>query len=381
MKLQVKDDIDRDLEISDEEIFEIDEIYPTTIQVKKVAYSVFEMKRKHSSDKPRVILDSSFQRNHVWKENRPSELIESVLMGLPLPVFYFYQDKHGHLIVIDGRQRLTALFDYMDNKYPLRKLKILGNLNNKNFTNLEPVMQSRLEDYQIEAYVIMPPTPDRIKFDIFDRVNRGGVPLNKQEIRNALYQGNATELLNTLTNTVEFAKATGNSFSIEKRMKDKYLIIRYLSMLLYKEEMIKGKGNERYVFSGDIDEILGLTMECLNAMDENEVSKIIKDVKHGLTLSYFCLGENVFRIRWDGVRTPINMNVFESIMLIMHMLPDDLENCYVDVIKEKVRSFVTGEQFLDNINSHRDNKNKWLERVNMSIELGKDILYDIRGAN
>ena len=88
-------------------------------------------------------------------------------------MFYFNQDKYGKLIVIDGRQRLTALFEFMDDKYQLRKLKVLSEHNDKCFSQLSPVLQARIEDYQIQAHVIMPPTPDRIKFDIFDRVNRG----------------------------------------------------------------------------------------------------------------------------------------------------------------------------------------------------------------
>lgn len=158
----------------------------------------------------RCILDSDFQRDFVWKINRKVELIESVLMGLPLPNFYFSQDKYGRLIVIDGRQRLTALFEFMDNSYRLSDLKILTQINNMRFSELSPILRGRLEDYQIQAHVIMPPTPDRIKFDIFDRVNRGGMQLTKQEIRNALYQGEVTRLLTRLADSEESRQATGN---------------------------------------------------------------------------------------------------------------------------------------------------------------------------
>ncbi|MDE6054534.1 MAG: DUF262 domain-containing protein, partial [Lachnospiraceae bacterium] len=165
------------------------QIYPMDgIKVDKGFYTVFELKRRFDSKEKRIILDSEFQREDVWKYDRKSELIESVLMGLPLPIFYFNQDKYGKIIVVDGRQRLTALFEYMNDTYPLIKLKILPQLNNLKFSQLPPHLAGRLEDYQIQAHVIQPPTPDRIKFDIFDRVNRAGTQLNKQEIRNALYQ-------------------------------------------------------------------------------------------------------------------------------------------------------------------------------------------------
>ena len=94
-------------------------------------------------------------------------------------------------------------------------------------------MQTKIEDYQIIAHVIQPPTPDRIKFDIFDRVNRAGTQLNKQEIRNALYQGNATQLLSQLCQTSEFAEATENGFAKEVRMKDRYIVLRFIAFYLY----------------------------------------------------------------------------------------------------------------------------------------------------
>ncbi len=89
---------------------------------------------------------------------------------------------------------------------------------------MAPVYQSKIEDYQIMAYVIQPMTPERVKFDIFDRVNRAGTKLNKQEIRNALYHGQSTRLLNILCNTEEFNRATENYFVKDTRMKNRYLL-------------------------------------------------------------------------------------------------------------------------------------------------------------
>ncbi len=183
-----EDDIDRDLDV--EADADDEHIYPLSdIKIEKGFYTVFELKRKADASAPRIVLDSDFQRENVWNRKRNSELVESVLMGLPLPIFYFSQDKYGRLIVVDGRQRLTALFSYMDGDYALDRLRVLRDLNGKKFGDLTPVQTTRIEDFQIQAHVIIPPTPDRIKYDIFDRVNRGGIARNKQEMRNALYQG------------------------------------------------------------------------------------------------------------------------------------------------------------------------------------------------
>ena len=147
-----------------------EQIYPMDgIKVDKGFYSVFELRRRYQSPNKRIVLDSDFQRDDVWGLKRKAELVESVLMGLPLPIFYFNQDKYGRLIVVDGRQRLSALFEYMDDQFALQDLNVLPQLDGKKFSDLPPVTAGKLEDYQIQAHVILPPTPDRIKFDIFDR--------------------------------------------------------------------------------------------------------------------------------------------------------------------------------------------------------------------
>lgn len=129
---------------------EDEQIYPMNgIKVDKGFYTIFELKRKFDSSEKRIILDSDFQREEVWNLQRKIELVESVLMGLPLPIFYFNQDKYGRLIVVDGRQRLTALFEYMDDKFSLNKLKILPQMDGLKFSDLTPIMASRIEDYQL----------------------------------------------------------------------------------------------------------------------------------------------------------------------------------------------------------------------------------------
>ena len=120
------------LEIGDNEEHEKEEkakFYPNMpIKIDKDQYSVFEMKRKF--DKEKICMDPSFQRNFVWSEQQKSELIESVIMGIPLPLLYLAESQQGELIVVDGRQRLTTFFDFLDNKFKLSKLRIMRQLKN-----------------------------------------------------------------------------------------------------------------------------------------------------------------------------------------------------------------------------------------------------------
>ncbi len=217
-------------ELEGEESLDIEknkEIYlKTEIKMSKVQYSIFEIKRKYER-KIDFLIDPDFQRESVWEKNKQkSELIESILMGIPIQLIYFFETKEGVKEVVDGRQRITTIVDFLNNKFYLKDLKILGDLNGKRFNDLEPILQTKIEDYQLEGYVIQPPTPEKVKFDIFDRINRGGTKLNKQEIRNDLYQGNDTEILKELSSLKKLKKATGYSVK-ETRMKDRYIILRF----------------------------------------------------------------------------------------------------------------------------------------------------------
>ncbi len=350
-----------------------EQIYPMDgIKVDKGFYSVFELRRRYQSPNKRIVLDSDFQRDDVWGLKRKAELVESVLMGLPLPIFYFNQDKYGRLIVVDGRQRLSALFEYMDDQFALQDLNVLPQLDGKKFSDLPPVTAGKLEDYQIQAHVILPPTPDRIKFDIFDRVNRGGVQLNKQEIRNALYQGKATELLKRLASCDEFLSATGGAFENERRMKDKYILTRFLTFYLFKAGLIQNDQGERYEYKGDMDDFLGRGMDTLNNMEDGMIQKLEGKTKLILDRCWYYLGENAFRLHREGRRSPINMNVFEAVMFIMNFVPD-LRESLKDMIQKNVFGFIASDIFQDNIAGRRDSEIKLMWRLGQSEALGKKV--------
>lgn len=351
-------------------------IYPINgIKVDKGLYTVYELKRRYDAVKKRFILDSDFQRENIWRQDRKSELIESVLMGLPLPVFYFSQDKYGILIAVDGRQRLTALFSYMNDDFALEKLKILPEINAMKFSELSPLLKGRIEDFQIQAHVIMPPTPDRIKFDIFDRVNRGGMQLNKQEMRNALYQGNATRLLNRLVKSPEFSDATGKVFKKETRMKDKYLLTRFITFYLYRKGLLIDEAGKRYEYRDDIDEILGKGMDTLNCMSDQEIQSIERFILETLSKSCFYFGEDAFRLMIGEIKTPINVNVFESILYILQYIPKD-NNEILENVRRDTNLFLNSDEFRKNIRYHHDSMVKLEWRLSRAEEIGRAFCCD-----
>ncbi|MFJ7663902.1 DUF262 domain-containing protein [Lysinibacillus sp. NPDC097162] len=321
---------------------DLQEVYPNAdIKVDRDQYPIFQLYRKF--DKQQIILDPDFQREDVWGLKQKSELIETVLMGIPLPIFYLSERKDGKLVVVDGRQRLTTFFSYLNDEFKLSNLKILSKINDKKFSELDPILQANLEDFQIIAQVIKPPTPDRIKFDIFDRVNRGGTPLNNQEMRNALYQGKATSLLKLIADSEEFKLATVNSIK-PSRMKDRYLILRTIAFYLWNNGLLKDANGEEILYKNDIDEFLGKTMEYLNRCSEEDVEKIKISFLKSMKNNYVVMKENSFRrLQINGRRQPINMILFESLTIFMWDL--SVEYCIENkkVIFDKINEFLSNE--------------------------------------
>ena len=232
-----------------------DEIYPLSlIRIEKGRMSLFEIKRQ-CEERKQLILDPEFQREYVWTQKQKSELIESILMGIPIPIVYLFQTRDARIQVVDGRQRIGAIIDFMNNKFGLTELKIMKNIKRgTKFKHLEPIQQRKIEDYQIDTYLIQPPTPERVKFDIFDRVNRGGTKLNNQEMRNALYQGESTRLLKELSELDSFKKATNNSIK-SKQMKDRYIILRFIGFYLYFSKQL-----DDIEYKGNVDDFLAEVM-------------------------------------------------------------------------------------------------------------------------
>lgn len=305
----------------DEEITPSDEVYPAEVRVNRAQFSCSHVKilveKRHELE-----ISPEFQRNNVWKSSQMSELVESILMGIPIPVIYLFEDRDGNKQIVDGKQRITTIIDFQDDKFTLNGLHVMPSYNWKKFSTLPPKMRGAFEDYQLSFYIIQPPTPERVKYDIFDRVNRGGTQLTHQEMREALYMGKATDMLKYLREeNGSFLKATGNSIP-EKRKKDTYLILRSVSFMLlwgFSDRVKKLNNGKDISYKSDIDDFLASTMIFLNnKADEG----LIKDLEHRFLSSmdyiYDIMGSDGFRFAHEegSSRRPISMPLFETLTYI-----------------------------------------------------------------
>lgn len=178
-----------------------------------------------------------FQRHFVWNSIQKSKLIESLLLRIPLPLFYFAEDNEGRLTIVDGLQRLTTIKEFMRNEFPLKNLEYLDDGVKGRYykTNLEKGQKGIDPKYyrwfnmtQFAVNVIDPSSPFKVKYDIFRRINTGGRPLKNQEIRNCLSSISLRKLLNEMILLNEFKSATNSSVKPD-RMEDQEVALRFIT--------------------------------------------------------------------------------------------------------------------------------------------------------
>ena len=176
-------------------------------------------------------LHPEFQRSSgIWTNTNKSRLIESLLIRIPIPSLYFDASDDDHWSVIDGLQRLSTIYEFVNDHFKLSNLEFLHDLNGKTYSQMGSKYQTRIDETEIASYLIMPGTPLRVKFDIFRRINTGGRPLCPQEIRHALNNGPCTRLLQAMVETDEFKSAVCGGVSA-LRMADRECALRYLAFL------------------------------------------------------------------------------------------------------------------------------------------------------
>ncbi len=292
---------------------ETNNIYPNAeIRVSRAQYSTLHIKHM-VEDRGELVINPDFQRHHVWKQKQNVELVESILMGIPIPAIYLFEAKDGTKQVVDGQQRISAILGFLNNKFSLKGLKILTEFEGMFFRDIDNKFQGVFEDFQLSFYIIQPPTPERVKYDIFDRVNRGGTNLTSQEMRNALYRGKATSLLEKLSKSEPFLLATGGTVS-PKRFKDQDMILRAIAFDLYhrhSHELFDQNG-EKIVYRSDMDDFLAKIMVFLNERaPESLLDMCCSRFIHAMTSIHNILGEDAFRFPSRSVRRrPFNMPLF-----------------------------------------------------------------------
>jgi hypothetical protein len=269
-----------------------------------------------------IDLAPDFQRKAgIWTDGKQSRLIESLLLRIPIPSFYAAEKKDGSWAIVDGIQRLTSIARFVDPEtigtgpLTLTGLEYLRNFEGAGFANLSGKLQIRLRETEVVVHVIRRGTPEPVMFNVFARINTGGEPLTRQEIRHALISGRARTLLAELAETEEFRRATGYSV-VGDRMADREMVLRFLAFRMTSPHAYK---------SGDFDAFLAEAMHQVNRLDSEEENRLRTEFLTAMLAAEEIFGNHAFRKyrRNQQRKSPINKALFEAVAVNLASLGEN----------------------------------------------------------
>lgn len=304
--------------------------------------------------KGRLNVQPEFQRQFVWDEVKSSRLIESALLDIPIPIVYLSEEKDGKENVIDGQQRLTSFFSFIDGKFPdskefkLKKLNVFTELNGKKFNQLSEELQDKITTYKIRVIKFKKESDGDLQFEIFARLNSGSVPLNDQELRNCVFRGKFNELLKELSQDKDFKYLLGIA-TPDRRMKDRELVLRFATFHFY-----------TYLnYAAPIKKFLNDSMEKYQNISSSDETNLRNAFKNTVQIIRSLLDTNAFKRfyrgdeknkngKWETQK--FNVSLFD--ILMYSFAREDKNTVYqnLDRIREALIDLMTKDQdFIDSI--------------------------------
>ena len=279
-------------------------------------------------------LSPDFQRrSNLWGETTKSALIESMLLKIPIPSLYIAEDNDGNYTVVDGLQRMCAIAHFVnvaalnravDKKLsPLRlkKMASLEEYEDFSFDDLPRMLKRRINETELTLHIIRASTPAAVKFNIFARINRGGLPLTAQEIRNAVYRGEWRRHTHAMAESNIFKRATEGRIRGE-RMEDLELILRFAALYSLPKGTARPPDQTLDDFLNDFVE-----KKC-QQWDSLKWAKVVDAFERAMLNATKIFGRIAFR-KYSGPgdsRRPINRGLFETeSVAIARCTPQELE--------------------------------------------------------
>jgi hypothetical protein len=347
-----------------------------TVKTQSMEYDLETLVKK--INKGIIKLNPDYQRNHRWKDNTSSKLIESLILNIPIPTIYMSQDIDvdedveddiPRYSVIDGQQRLTAITNYMSNKLILIELEVLEDLNGCYYKDLPPFLIRRLEERTIKCLRIDSTVDPQVKYDIFERLNSGSVELTAQELRNAIYRGKFNNMIKELATDEKFRallnideKDTDENNKV-KKMEDVELVLRFFVL----------DNDNYYNLKKGFKKFLSDEMEKFNDYTEEQLS-IMKDrFKKTMKIIYNSFGNLAFaKYKYEN-RNYVKMSNFNAAVYdalsIAVVMTIDLDGKIEQLKIDKFKALFSDNTFFESVSGSVNDKKK----VETRIEKAKEI--------
>ncbi|HEV2482986.1 MAG TPA: DUF262 domain-containing protein [Puia sp.] len=318
--------------------------------------------------KKTIDLAPKYQRRFRWDAERKSKLIESFLMNVPVPPIFLNEDDFGKYSVIDGKQRLSAINEFLIGTHKLTGLEVFKDLNGTTFFDLPIEFQNSLKiRANVRAIIILRQSDKDIKYEVFQRLNTGGVRLNSQEIRNSAFPGNLNDKIIELSENKQFHKMLGikskGTSKIYQEMKDAEMILRFFSL----KEIWKD-------YAGGLKKILDSYMDDNQLMNVKDVNVLEKEFKDTLEKVEIIFGSDGAFRRWlpqkGKWKQQISIPLFDAQMLTCYKKnKSKLLEGKSQILSGFKKLFTGDNDFVQSIESSTGTPNRFLYRCKTMDQL------------
>ena len=353
-----------------------------TVKTQSIEYDIETLIKK--LDKNIIKLDPEYQRRHRWDNKTSSRLIESLILNIPVPTVYISQDidvdtetsdQEFRYSVIDGQQRLTAIKNFLKDKFQLEGLESLEELNGCFYKDLPPFLIRRLEERSIKCLRIDSTLDAQVKLDIFERLNSGSVKLEAQELRNAVFHGKFNNLIKELSKNINYRELLQINLNSPddnnkvKKMEDVEIVLRFFAL-----------GNNRYSKFRKTKEkgfihFLDESLDEFNQISENEL--IVCKASFINTMSFIStnFGNKIFsKYKFNEnkfedlkLQSKFNIAVFDAFAIAIH---DALEeNIKIEDKKNDLLALFRDKDFFDSISGSYLDTSKLKYRITKAKEV------------
>ncbi|HEY9695522.1 MAG TPA: DUF262 domain-containing protein [Oculatellaceae cyanobacterium] len=345
----------------DDEDENLEPFDPTKIRVKTKPMTMDLLLKRIKYDE--IDLAPDFQRqSDIWTDKAKSRLIESLLIRIPLPAFYIDATNDDKWIIIDGLQRISTFKSFIiDKALKLTGLQFLKDLEKKNYDNLPRHYQRRIDETELTVYLIEPGTPPEVKYNIFQRINTGGLPLNPQELRQAMNPGKAIKILKQLAQLPEFERVTNLSKKKKERMNDHEFVLGFIAFTLISYENYPTNKGRNY--------FLHETMKKLNTIDDDSIQTIEDKFVISMNAAYNIFENVAFR---KSSNSPVNKALFEAWSVILSKLNFQEIESLIDrkeILQEKFREKMENDiEFLKSISQAANKVQYRFGQINQIVQ-------------
>ncbi|MER5292572.1 DUF262 domain-containing protein [Streptomyces pharetrae] len=371
-QIEFDDDNGRDIEESEAQLdseYEEDPVGFWEAKQRDLLTSVLDYNLRSLTDlvkNKQIDLSPNYQRRNRWKDDRKSQLIESFLMNVPIPNIFLNEDAYGHYSVIDGKQRLTAISDFLFGRFALTGLTVFREANGLRFDELPVTLQTILETRaNLRAVIILRQSDPDIKYQVFQRLNTGGIRLNPQEIRNSAWPGKLNDMILEESLSGEFHKLLGirdrNRSAIYREMRDAEFVLRYLTFR-----------NNWDTFAGGMGRKLDNFMAEHHDMPEDDVEEARSSFRTAVRKARAAFGDNAFQ-RWSpekqSWRRQVLASLYDAEIFAVVEFPEETLREHSRDIVSGVKDLFSNAQFRRAVDAATNTPSYFRDRITMMRDM------------